>query len=148
MKQPNELPSFSRDLKLSFHMNQNQSPNFQKMQDHEKTIYILLIIQVEQHEYSPFYDIGCYDMVSRYDAIKSIGKGRSKEFSGPAIIGRVDNAKITLSHGTYQVKLLLFNGNDAVLSGVCLKQITVEFPNYPLKGQEEADARNGYISNG
>ena len=87
-------------------------------------------------------------MVSRYDAIKSIGKGRSKEFSGPGILGRVDNAKITLSHGTYQVKLLLFNGNDAVLSGVCLKQITVEFPNYPLKGQEEADARNGYISNG
>ena len=36
-------------------------------------------------------------MVSRYDAIKSIGKGRSKEFSGPAILGTVDNAKITLS---------------------------------------------------
>ena len=28
MKQPNQLPSFSRDLKLLFHINQNQSPNF------------------------------------------------------------------------------------------------------------------------
>lgn len=32
----------------------------------------------------------------------------------------------------YQVKLPLFNGNDAVLSGVCLNRITLEFPKYPL----------------
>ena len=47
MKQPNKLLSFSRDLKLSFHMNQNQSPNSQEMSDQEKTIYILQIIKVE-----------------------------------------------------------------------------------------------------
>ena len=29
-----------------------------------------------------------------------------------------------------------------------MDQIIVEFPRYPLKGQEEADVRSGYISNG
>ena len=148
MKQPNQLPSFSRDLKLLFHMNQNQSPNSQEMSDQEKEIYILQTIKVEQHEYSLFYDTGCCDMVSQYAAIKSTGKRASKEFSGPVTLG-VGNAQITSSRGTYQVKLPLFNGNDAVLSGVCLDQITVEFLLKDLlKGQVEYDVRSGYISNG
>ena len=52
-------------------------------------------------------------MVSRYAAIKSIGKRASKESSGPVTLGGVGNAQITLSHGTYQVKLSIFNGNNA-----------------------------------
>ena len=35
MKQPNQLPLFSRDRKLSFHMNQNQPSNSQGMSDQE-----------------------------------------------------------------------------------------------------------------
>ena len=128
MKQPNKLPSFSRDLKLSFHMNQNQSPSSQKMSDQEKAIYILQAVKVEQHEYSLFYDTGCCDIVSQYAGIKSIGKRASKEFSGPVTLGGVDNVHITSSHGTFQVKLPLSTDNDAALSGVCLYQITVEFP--------------------
>ena len=42
------------------------------------------------------------------------------------------------------MKLPLFNGNDAVFSGVCLDQITVQFPKYPLQGRVEKDIRNGY----
>ena len=80
MKQPNQLPLFSRDLELSFHMNQNQSPNSQEMSCQEKAIYILQTIKEEQHEYSLCYDTGCCDMVSQYAAIKSIGKRASKEF--------------------------------------------------------------------
>ena len=123
MKQPNKFPSFSRDQKLSFHMNQNQSPNSQEMSDQEKAIYILQTIKVEQGEYSLFYDTGCCDMVSQYAAIKSIGKRASKEFPEPVTLGAVGNAEITSSHGTYQVKLSLFSGNDAVHSGVCLDEI-------------------------
>ena len=67
-------------------------------------------------------------MVSRYSVIKSNGKRASKEFSGPATLKGVDNAQTTSSDGTYQVKLPIVNGNDAVLSGVCLDQITEEFP--------------------
>ena len=83
MNQPNHLPSFSRDLKLSFHMNQNQSPNSHEVLDQEKAIYILqftftFTVKVEEYEYSLFYDTGCCDMVSRYAAIKSLGKRASK----------------------------------------------------------------------
>ena len=42
------------------------------------------------------------------------------------------------------MKLPLFNGNDAVFSGVCLDQITAQFPKYPLQGRVEKDIRNGY----
>ena len=31
MGQPNKLPPFSRNLKLSFHMNENQYSNYQEM---------------------------------------------------------------------------------------------------------------------
>ena len=72
MKQPNQLPSFSRDLKLSFHMNQNQSPSFQEISDQERAIYILQIVKLEQHEYPLFYGTGYCDMISRYAAIKSM----------------------------------------------------------------------------
>ena len=86
------------------------------MSDQEKAIYILQTIKVEQHEYSLFYDTGCCHMVSQYAAIKSIGA--SIEFSGPVTLGGVSNAQILSSHGTYQVKLPLYNGNDAVISGI------------------------------
>ena len=80
--------------------------------------------------------------------MKSIGKIASKEFSGPVILGEIGSGKVTSTHGTYQARLPLFNGNDAVLSGVCLDQIIVEIPKYPLKGQEEANVRNDNTSNG
>ena len=57
-------------------------------------------------------------MVSQYAAIELIGKRTSKEFSGPVTLGGVGNAQITSSHGTYQIKLPLFNGNDVALSGM------------------------------
>ena len=75
---------------------------------------------MEQHEYSLFCDTGCCDMVSRYAAIKSVGKRASKEFHGPVTLGGFGNAQITSNHGPYKVKLPLFNGNDAELSSVCL----------------------------
>ena len=118
------------------------------MSDQEKAIYILQTRKVEQYEYSLFYDTGCCDMVSQYAVIKWIGKRASKELIGPVTLGGVGSAQTTSGHVTSQVKLSLFNGNDAVLSGVRLDQITVEFPKYPLKCQVEADMRSGYISNG
>ena len=42
------------------------------------------------------------------------------------------------------MKLPVFNENDAVFSGVCLDQITVQFPKYPLQGRVIKDIRNGY----
>ena len=42
------------------------------------------------------------------------------------------------------MKLPLFNGNDAVFSGVCLDEITVQFPKYRLQGRVLNNIRNGY----
>ena len=67
--------------------------------------------------------------------------------SGPVTLGGSRNVQVTSSHGKYQ-KLPLFNGNDAVLGGVYLDWITLEFPKYPVLGQVEADIGRSYSSNG
>ena len=81
-------------------------------------------------------------MVSRYNAIKTIGDTAVQELPGSISTGGAGNAEIKTTHVIYIVKLPLFNGNDAVFSGVCLDQITVQFPKYPLQGR--VDIRNGY----
>ena len=47
-------------------------------------------------------------------------KRASKELPGSETLGGVSNAQVTSSYGIYQVKLSLFNGNEAVLSGACV----------------------------
>ena len=72
MKQT-KLAAFSRDLKLTFRMNQQQPSDYKHPQSNqESAIYILQTIKVNKQNYSLFYDTGCCDMVSRYAAIKSI----------------------------------------------------------------------------
>ena len=62
MKQT-KLPAFSRDLKLTFHMNQQQPSDYKRLQSNqESAIYILQIIKVNKQNYSLFYDTGCCDM--------------------------------------------------------------------------------------
>ena len=140
-----QLSAFSRDVKLTFHTNQ-QTPNSNhkvSISKEEKSIYILQTIKVGQQEYSFFYDTGCYDMVSRYNAIKTIGDGAVQELHGSRSVGRVGIVEVKRTHGIYSVRLPLFNGNDAVFSGVCLDQITAHFPESPLQGRVEKDIRNG-----
>ena len=98
--------------------------------------------------YSLFYDTGCGDMVSRYDAVKSIGSRAVQESSMPIPIGGVGNSMIKSNHGIFQVPLPLSNGSNAVFSGVCMDQITVEFPHYPLKGKMQDDVINSYKQDG
>ena len=79
----------------------------------ESAIYILQTIKVEKQLYSLFYDTGCCDMVSRYQAVKSIGARASKEISGPISVGDVGNSQIQTNLGIYKVQLPLFNGSEA-----------------------------------
>ena len=74
MKQT-KFPAFSRDLELTFNMNQQQtSESYDKhlKSNQESVIYILQTIKVNKQNYSLFHDTGCRDMVSKYAAIKSI----------------------------------------------------------------------------
>lgn len=71
-----KFPAFSRDLKLTFNMNQQQtSESYDKhlKANQESVIYILQTIKANKQSYSLFHDIGCRDMWSKYAAIKSIG---------------------------------------------------------------------------
>ena len=148
MKQA-QLPVFSKELKLTLHTNQYQPAAYQhSLPKEESAIYILQTIKVENQEYSLFYDTGCCDMVSRYQAVKAIGSRASKEISGPISIGGVGNSQVQTNYGIYKVKLPLFNGSEATFTGLSMDQITVEFPQYPLKGKVEDDIKNGYRKEG
>ena len=130
--------------------NQKQQPSDYKhpQSNQESAIYILQTIKVNNQDYSLFYDTGCCDMVSRYAAIKSIGSRAKQESSIPISIGGVGNTEVKSNHGVFQVKLLIFNGSEATFSGVCLDQITVTFPQYPLKEIVEGDIAAGYKRQG
>ena len=58
------------------------------------------------------------------------------------------NTQVKSNHGIFQVKLALFNGSEASFSGICLDQITVKFPQYPLKGIVEEVIAAGYKRQG
>ena len=83
----------------------------------------------------------------RYAAIKSIGSRAKQESSIPISTGGVGNTKVKSNHGIFQVKLPLINGSEVTFSRVCLDQITVKFPQYPLKGIVE-DIAAGYKRQG
>ena len=136
------LSAFSKNLSLTFHTNQ-QTPNSNhevSISKEEKTIYILQIVSSNIQ----FFTMGSCDIVSRYNAIKAIGVRAVQELPGPISIGGVGNAEIKTTHGIYRVKLSFFDRNDAVFNGVCLDQITVHFPEYPLQGRVENDIRNDH----
>ena len=142
-----QLPIFSKNLKLTFHANQQKHENHCHSSSQESAIYILQTIKVDKKLYSLFYETGCCDMVSRYDAVKSIRSRAVQESSMPISIGGVGNSMIKSNHGIFQVWLPLFNSSDAVFSGVCIDHITVEFPYYPLKVKMQDDVINSYKQN-
>ena len=142
-----QLPLFSKDIKLTFHINQS-SVQQDNPSDEEKAIYILQTIKVDQQQYSLFYDSGCSEMVSKYDAVRRIGHRAVEEVAGPISIGGVGNSQVKTKHGIYKIQLPLFNGNEATLSGVCLDEITMKFPTYPMRGRVEDDIKKAYKISG
>ena len=155
MQRPN-IPEFSKDIKLSFVAKQSyvtpSIPQDLHSNDDIRTtdngIYLLQKIQVDGNEYTIFFDTGCSDMVSRHSAIQRIGSRAKLEVKGPISLGGVGNLKTESQHGIYQVRLPLVNGNNAVLTGVCLDQITNTFPIYPIDGEIYSDIIAAYSESG
>ena len=48
----------------------------------------------------------------------------------------------------YSVNIPLYDGSEAVMSGVCLDRLTTRFPNYPLRGDVEKDIHEAYRLSG
>ena len=148
-----ELPSFSKDIKLSFHTEcvvevKEDGTIYSDQVVAEKAIYQLQIIKVDGQRYSIFFDSGCGDFVSRYRAVNKIGSKARQECHGPIQLGGVGGITTESLHGIYTVNLPLFNGEEAQLSGVCLDQITTAFPDYPVKGEVEDDIHEAYSHSG
>ena len=58
----------------SYNNQQTKNSNHEiNISNEKKTVYILQTIKVGQQQYSLFYDKGCCDMVSSYNAIKTVG---------------------------------------------------------------------------
>ena len=105
---------------------------------------MLQTIMIDGKKFTIFYDNGCGDFLIRHDAVKRLGNYVRKECDGPTKIGGVGGISAESPHGIYSVNLPLANGEYAKMSGVCLNQLTHEFPLYPLTGKVENDIREYY----
>ncbi len=152
------VEQFSRDIALSFvteiYRNQPKAPeNVQFLQVdpndeppiRDSAIYMLQTIMIDGKAFTLFFDGGCKEFVSRFEAIQRLNKERyALEEEGPIDLGGVGDIRITTPHGRYQVRLPLASGKNSVMSGVCLEKITSTLPTYPLKGDIEKEIHGAY----
>ena len=137
----NNLPTFSKDIKLSFVSYLASTQKFNTKLDAndddiilDNGIYMLQTISVDNEHFTLFFDAGCSDMLCRYKAIQKTGPKAQQEVKGPIVLGGIGNLQTSSDHGIYQVRLPLHNGKNAVLSGLCIEHITTTFPIYPVHG--------------
>ena len=103
-----------------------------------RAIFMLQTIEINGHTFNIFYDSGCGDLVVKKSAIDILlSMGRAKhEIPGPITLTGVGDQKVVCKDGVYSLKLPLCNGQEAVVSGLCVNKITAEFPKYPLRDVE------------
>ena len=109
-----QLPEFSREIKLSFHLDQFTTPQIQQQPSANTTsnstlqdaaIFQLPTIKINNSRYSVFFDSGCSNFVSRYNAIRSLTSNATQECPGPITIGGVRVVISVSQHGIYKVNL-------------------------------------------
>ena len=75
-----QLPEFSKEIKLSFHLDQLTTPQIQQQPSANTTsnstvqdiaIFQLQIIKINNNRYFIFFDSGCGNFFSRYNVIRS-----------------------------------------------------------------------------
>ena len=139
-----ELPAYSKDIKLTFLAQTYKADHNNKSSKNEEAMFMLQNILVDGVEYCIFYDNGCNQFVSEYNGVVRLGARAKMVVPGPLNIGGVGGTVAIARHGEYEVKLPLFNGEEAIFRGLCLDQITQKFPVYPLKGVIEDEINNAY----
>ena len=144
-----QLPEFSREIKLSFHLDQLTTPQIQQQPSANTTsnstvqdTAINQTIKINNNRYS--IDSGCGDFVSRYNAKCSLTSNAAKEHPGPITIVGVEGVISVSQHGIFKVNLSLHDGSQAIMSGVCLDNNTLKFPLYPLQGKVLNDITKAY----
>ena len=96
---------------------------------------MLQTIAIDGKGFNLFFDSGRGDLVSRRGAVSRLEKmGRaSREIKGPLVLSGVGDDKTVSTHGIYQVRIPMHDGNDTNISGLCLDTVTAEFPKYDIR---------------
>lgn len=105
----------------------------------ESSVFAFQTIDIQGMKINIFYDSGCGDLVVRKDTIDKLVKigVAKKEHDGPITLNGVGNQTSICEHGIYSVCLPLKDGNEAKMSGVCVTNVTLPFPKYPLGTVED-----------
>ena len=155
------IPTYSKEIKLSFHAAINDVEEKVNNKDViasssalytkdtlPKALYQLQIINVDGKDYSIFFDSGCGDFVSRKEAVREIGLRAKQIYDGPLQLGGVGGVVTESRHGIHSVTLPLYDDSNVCFSGICLDQITREFPMYPVQGVVEKEIHAAYRKSG
>ena len=139
-KCPVKLPDFVKGLTFFSGVagfgKTNPTFDFEKVipDTQNRAIFQLQTINVDGHNFNIFFDNGCGDMVVKSSAAKrlvELGRAR-QEVKGPLPITGIGGKKTMSAEGIFSICLPLYDGHNAVLSGICLPTITGKFPLYDL----------------
>jgi len=140
-----ELPTFAKEIGL--HLNDQHQSNSYVSTNNEAAIYQLQNITVNNKQFLLFFDTGCSDFVSRYDAITKLQNRSTLEYKGSIKLGGVGGATTESSYGMYSVSLPLYNELNATFTGACLEKVTATFPIHHLN-EVEADIQREFTKVG
>ena len=147
-----QLPDFSKNIRLSHHCYSNElltkayEVNASSDEVIDSSAYILQTINIKGKRFNLFFDTGCGDLVCKKKAVSELEAMGMAELivPGPIVLGGVGDLKTVSNNGVYKVDIPLHSGNSAIMRGVCLDQVTAEFPVYPLKEKVEPDIISSY----
>ena len=106
-----DLPSFAKEIKLSFHVagTQFQSTEVSGVNDcfnnamvddpviTESAIFMFQTVLIDGKQYTIFFDTGCGDFVCSIDAVRKLGPSHaSLQQPGPILIGGVGDLNLNL----------------------------------------------------
>ena len=133
------LPSYSKELNIIQPAQQTtpKQDSYVSSSCDDSAIYLLQHINVNNRNYLIFYDNGCHNFISRFDAIKSLPSHCNCEYDGEVTLGGIGNITTNSPHGIYSVSLPLHDGSTATFTGACLDQVTSTFPTYQLSAIEQ-----------
>ena len=118
-------------------------PTFEKFSNvipdiSDRAIFPLQTIDVEGLPLRVFYDRGAGDAVLKWTAVEALQKlGRAVLVqAGSITMSGVDGVESVTPYGMWSICLPLKDGRNIVITGVCMEQVTMEFPSYELKDVE------------
>ena len=128
--------------------NECNTSNFDQPDILDKGIYVLQTIEINKERFDVFFDNGCGNLCCKKEAVDRLEKiGRAQQIrSGPIRLYGVANQSSVSDFGLYKISLPLYDSKNAVMSGICVNQVTAVFPKYYLQSKVQSDIEQAYQS--